>query len=118
MKAFICSIIIFSVLLFLIIANSIYIHRTADKLIEQASSLSIDGTDEIQKLCSLWQSHKLIFSISMHDAQVEKVTELTENIKSAASADDSAEFQKNVTLLIELLEDIKKMEEVSLHGIV
>ena len=118
MKAFICSIIIFSVLLILIITNSIYLHHTSNKLINQASSLSINDTDKIQGLCAFWQSHKLIFSISMHDAQVEKVTELIENIKSAATAGDSAEFQKNISLLIELLEDLKKMEEISLHGII
>ena len=118
MKAFICSMIIFSILLILIITNSIYIHKISDKLINQASSLSITDTDEIQGLCSLWQKHKLIFSISIHDAQIEKVTELTENIKSAATAGDSAEFQKNISLLTELHEELKKIEEISFQGII
>ena len=45
-------------------------------------------------------------------------TKLTENIKSAATAGDSAEFQKNIVLLIDLLEELKKIEEISFQGII
>ena len=110
--------IIFSILLILIMTNSIYIHSTSDKIIAEATTLSINDKNGINHLCSLWQKHKLIFSISIHDAQIEKVTELTENIKSAATAGDSAEFKKNIVLLIDLLEELKKIEEISFQGII
>ena len=48
----------------------------------------------------------------------EKITELTENLKSAATIGNSTEFQKNVILLSDLLDELKKIEEISFHGIV
>ena len=118
MKTFICSMIIFSILLILIITNSIYIHNTSDKIIEDATSLSVNDIHGINRLCAFWQKHKLIFSISIHDSKVERITGLTENIKSAATAGASAEFKKNIVLLIDLLEELKKIEEISFQGII
>lgn len=118
MKTFICSMIIFSILLILIITNSIYIHNTSDKIIDDVTSLSVNDIHGINRLCALWQKHKLIFSISIHDSKVERITGLTENIKSAATAGDSAEFKKNIVLLIDLLEELKKIEEISFQGII
>ena len=96
MKSFIISIIFFSLLILLIIANSIYIHKTTDKMLELSNSLSPDDVEGANELCSLWQRHRLIFSISIHDSQIERITELTENIKSAATLGNGTEFEKNI----------------------
>ena len=118
MKSFICSIIIFAALIILIIINSIYIHNTSDEMLRHANSLSTNDVKGAQELCELWQKHRVLFSISIHDSKVERVTGLVENIKSAATVGDSAEFKKNITLLSELLEELKKIEEISFQGII
>lgn len=118
MKSFIFSIIIFFLLVILIIFNSIYIHKTADKMLMIANSLSLSDAKGTEELYSIWQKNRLFFTVSIHDSEIEKITELTENIKSAATIGDGTEFKKNIVLLSELLDELKRNEEISLQGII
>ena len=56
--------------------------------------------------------------MSINDTQIEKITELTENIKSAATLGNGTEFKKYITLLSEALEELKELEEISFHSII
>ena len=118
MKSFIFSIIIFSLLIILVISNSIYIHQVADKMLTISASLSPSNIEATEELYSIWQNNRLIFTISIHDSEIEKISELTENLKSAATIGDSTEFNKNVVLLSDLLQELKKNEEISFQGII
>ena len=118
MKSFIISIIIFFILIILVITNSIYIHKTTDKMLEMSNSLLPNDAEGAEQLSLFWQKHHLFFSISIHDAKIERITELTENIRSAATLGNGAEFSKNIILLSELLEELQKIEEISFHGII
>jgi hypothetical protein len=83
-------------------------------------SLSLKETDieGAQELSALWQKCQPIFSISIHDSHIEKVTELTENIKSAVTLGNGAEFEKSIILLTKLLEELKQNEEISFEGVI
>ena len=118
MKSFIISVIIFAVLLFLIIANSIYVHKICDKMINLSITLNENSPTEAQKLCELWERHRPIFGISIHDSHIERATELIENINSAVTLGNGAELNKNIILLKQLLEEIKQNEEISLSSII
>ena len=118
MKSFIISLIIFLFLIILIISNSIYIHKITNEMIKFSYSLSHEDAEGINKLCSIWQKHRLAFSISIRDSHIERITELTENIKSAATLGNDTEFKKNIILLCELLEELQKNEEISFQGII
>lgn len=118
MKSLIFSIAIFSILILLVIANSIYIHTVCNEMLSISDSISVNDIDATHELCSLWQKNRIFFSISIHDSHIERITELTENIKSAATVGDDAEFEKNIILLSELLDTLKKNEEISLQGII
>lgn len=118
MRSFILSIIIFAILLTAVIANSIYIHRSCDKMAQLSLSLKETDIEGAQELSTLWQKCQPIFSISIHDSHIEKVTELTENIKSAVTLGNGAEFNKSIILLVKLLEELKQNEEISFQGII
>lgn len=118
MKSFIVSIIIFSILILLVTANSIYVHSVCNKMLRISNSLQIEDIDAANELCRFWQKNRMIFSISIHDTHLERITELTENIKSAVNTGDGAEFSKNIILLSELLDALKKNEEISFQGII
>ena len=118
MKSFIFSTIIFFILLLLVFTNSLYIHIISNKMINIANIISISDTDKIEDLSSIWQKHRLLFGISIHDSHIERITELIENIKSAATIGDDAEFHKSLNLLSELLDELKKNEEISFQGII
>lgn len=118
MKAFILSSVIFLILILLIVINSIYIHKICNEMQEIASSLTSQDNDGASQLCLLWEKHKMIFSISIHDSHIEKISELTESIKSAATIGDDAEFKKSIILLNDILDELKKNEEISFQGII
>lgn len=118
MKAFILSSVIFLILIILIVINSIYIHKSCDEMQEILRAISPTDKVKINNLCSFWENHKMIFSISIHDSQIEKISELTESIKSAATNGDDAEFNKSIILLNGVLDEIKKNEEISFQGII
>ena len=118
MKSLIASIIIFSILLILVITNSIYIHISCDELLSISSSLTVGDEQGARRLYDVWKRHQPLYGISMHDSHVDKITELVENIKSAVTLGNGAEFDKNIILLNELLNELKKIEEISLQGII
>ena len=118
MKSFILSIIIFAVLIILVILNSIYVHASCDEMIAISSAITPNDIAKAQTLCDVWKKHQPFFSISMHDSHVDKITELTENIKSAVTLGNGAEIKKNIILLNEILEEVKKIEEISFQGII
>ena len=118
MKSFIISIIIFAILTVLVIVNSVYIHISCDEMLALSSSITVNDVLGAKQLCDAWERHHSLYSISIHDSHVDKITELTENIKSAVTLGNDAEFEKNITLLSELLNEIKKIEELSLQGII
>lgn len=118
MKTFIISMIIFSILIALVITNSIYIHKITDRMLALSLAISPNDFDGANNLSLFWQKHRLFFSISVHDSQIESITEIIENIKSAAALGNDAEFNKNIILLSELLEELQKIEEISFQGII
>lgn len=117
MRSFVISTVIFAILLTLVITNSIYIHKICDKMISSTLDLSQNDLVKANELCKIWKNNRSIFSISIHDSHIERITELTENIKSAATLGNGAEFEKNIFLLTELLEELKQNEEISFQGI-
>ena len=118
MKSFIISIIIFFILLFLVIANAFYVHKICNEILELTFLISENDIDNANKLCNIWKKHEATFSISIHDSKIERLTELVENIKSAVTIGNGADLEKNVTLLRELLEELKKNEAISFQGII
>ena len=87
-------------------------------MLARARSLSHSDIDSAKDLCNFWKKHEPIFSISIHDSHIERITELTENIKSAVTLGNGADFEKNIILLIELLEELKDNEKISFQGII
>ena len=118
MRSFIFSTVILLILILLVIANSIYVHNVCNRMLNIASSLTSDDMYAAEELCDFWQKNRVLFSISIHDTHLERITELTENIKSAVNTGDGAEFSKNIILLSELLNTLKKNEEISFQGII
>ena len=118
MKAVIFSLILFIILIGLLIANSIYIHKTCNEMLDILSSLSPTDTSGAEKISAIWERNRTLFSISIHDSHIERVNELTEGLKSAVAKSDDAEFNEHVALLSQLLKELKEIEELSFEGIV
>lgn len=118
MKSVIFSIILFLILIGLLITNSIYIHKTCDKMLDILDFLSLNDIDGADEISAIWQKNRTLFSISIHDSHIERVNELTEGLKSAIAKSDGAEFNEHVALLSQLLKELKEIEEISFEGVV
>ena len=118
MKAFIFSIILFSLILLLIITNSLYIHRTCEEIKLIAQDPVLSPKEKAADICRIWEDNKLLFSFSVHEENIDRMDDLTQGLKSAIANGDHAEINKQIFLIQELLEKFSKTEEISLQGII
>lgn len=118
MKSLIFSAILFFSLIALVVGNSLYIHSVCNDALSILNTLSPDDEEGVSELCAFWHKHSLIFGISIHNSQIERMNELTEALKSAVAKRDGAEFQEYRSLLTELLEELQKNEEISFQSII
>ena len=118
MKPFVFSIILFFLVLSIIIANAIYIHKICNEM--QAISLSekLLPEEKATLLCKKWERHKPFFSFSVHEENIDRMDDLTQGLKSAIALGNRAEIDKQIFLIQELLTKLAKTEEISLQGII
>lgn len=117
MKAFIIAVILFFILLFIIIANSVYLHSTCNELNDLLESMTVYDTEKASSFINIWKECRSVFSFSIHEDQLERMDDLSEGLKSAVTENDSAEFKRYKTLLKELLDEFLKNEEISFQSI-
>lgn len=118
MKSFIFSTLLFALILLVIVTNSLYVHRVCDELAELAHAATPTSLTTADALCEAWQRHRTYFSLSIHEEQIERMDDITQGLKSATANHDRAEFEKNLFLLEELLEEFLNNEVFSLQGII
>ena len=118
MKAFIFSIILFSLIILMIVGNSLYLHNICDEMREIISSEVLYSEEKAEKICEEWENHKTFFSFSVHEENIDRMDDLTQNLKSAIVQSNRAEIDKQIFLIHELLTEISKTEEISLQGII
>ena len=118
MKAFIFSIILFSIILLTVIANALYIHNICNKMNDIALNSNLSPEEKASLLCKEWEDNKMIFSFSVHEENLDRMDDLTQGLKSAIALGNRAEIDRQIFLIQELLEKFSKIEEISLQGIV
>ena len=117
MRSFIISIILFFILIFIITANSLYVHSICNELNLLLGDMNAYDTDKASSFINIWRECRSIFSFSIHEDQLERMDDLSEGLESAVTSYDSAEFEKYKTLLKELLDEFLKNEEFSIQSI-
>ena len=118
MKAFIFSIILFSLILLLIAANSLYVHRICKEINQIAASSSLSPEEKVANICQIWSENKTFISFSVHEENIDRMDDLTQGLKSAIAVGNRAEIDKQLFLIQELLDKFSKAEEISLQGII
>ena len=118
MKAFIFSIILFCLIIAIIIGNSIYLHSVCDDIRKITENTVLYPEEKAEQLCQTWEEHKIFFSFSVHEENIDRMDDLTQNLKSAIAQGNRAEIDKQIFLIKELLSEISKTEEISLQGII
>ena len=73
---------------------------------ELASSADSCAEKKALELCNTWEKHKTFFSFSVHEENIDRMDDLTQNLKSAIAQSNRAEIDKQAFLIQELLSEI------------
>ena len=117
MRSTLISIILFSLLLCGIIINGIYVHNVSSQLTQYADKLSPQNENTLSELEDYWSTNKNRLGISISGAYLDGVEKTIISMRSAYDEGDEVEFRKNIHLLRQSAETIKRSERISLDAI-
>ena len=121
MRDFIISIILFSILLALIIGNSLYINNEIKLLNEAVKDVpEIDSPEcqnSINHLRDEWQSFKKIARLSLNYAEINRMDCLIEEMNCHLRTKNVNDFENSKVMILNLLGEIVRLEEISIDGI-
>ena len=120
-KDFIVSIILFSILVAVIIGNSIYTIKEVNLLRDTVMSIpSIDAPDcqlFINSLRERWRNFKKIARLSLNYNEINKMDCLIEEMDCHLSTQNNNDFEHARVMILNLLGEIARLEKLSLDGI-
>ena len=121
MKDFIISVILFSLLIALIVCNSVYIKKEVNLLSDAVRSVpSIDSPDcqlFINSLRSEWRDFKKVAKLSLNYSEINKMDCLIEELNCHLDTQNNNDFEHAKIMMINLLSEIVRLEEISIDGI-
>lgn len=116
MKTLKISLITFSVLLILIIANCIYVQRVTDRLdsyiseIENEDFTSEDCIMLIDNYNNYWKKNECILKFSVSNTIIYRASDLISSMRSYYENGEESDFRTTLGLLRNLNREIKKPE--------
>ena len=120
-KDFIISIILFSILVAVIIGNSLYIIKEVNILRDTVTSIpSIDSPDcqyFINSLRDRWHSFKKVARLSLNYAEINKMDCLIEEMDCHLSTQNNNDFEHTRVMILNLLGEIARLERLSIDGL-
>ena len=121
MKDFIISVILFSLLIAIIVCNSVYIKKEVNLLSDAVRSVpSIDSPDcqlFINSLRSEWRDFKKVAKLSLNYSEINKMDCLIEELNCHLETKNDNDFEHAKVVMLNLLSEIVRLEKVSVDGI-
>lgn len=116
MKSFVISLSVLSVIIAAIVLNCIYINNVTDSLIFMTENLTKEE-ESIKQLSEKWDKEKFCVCISTTHRATDDVEKNIEILKTKIEKSNFDDFEEYKKMLIIALEEVKKVEEVSLNAI-
>ena len=121
MKDFIISIILFSILIAIIVCNSIYVKKEVDILRDAVRSVpTIESPDcqlFINSLREKWRDFKKIARLSLNYAEINRMDCLIEELNCHLETKNDNDFEHAKVMMLNLLGEIVRLEKISVDGI-
>ena len=115
MRSLKISLTLFAMLIICIVFNSLYISRCADKLLSQADAILVSRSTE--ELDSFWKSNKKYIGMSISEIQLDNISRLIVCIHCDIEQKNYANLEKDVALLCEAADGIRKYEKLSIENL-
>lgn len=121
MKDFFIAITLFSLLVAIIICNSIYVKNEVSILRDAVRGIpSIDSPDcqlFINSLRTKWRDFKKIARLSLNYAEINKMDCLIEELDCHLETKNGNDFENAKVMMMNILSEIVRLEEISVDGI-
>ena len=122
MRALIIIIVVFSLLCAAVTLNFLFINKVSDELSSLAHSLDYSNVSECQRtlseIDSLWKKSSDIFSLSVNFREIDYLGETLLSLSSALGDRDKRDFERYRLLLIDAIDGVRRLEEISLFNII
>ncbi len=119
MKSLIAALILFAVIVGMIIANSFYVRGVCESMMELCAEIpnSTENKKEAEALETLWQKHHPFLDLSINANELELMNEFVAGLVASVNAKRPADIEKYCSLIIELCEEFKRHEGISLQSL-
>ena len=122
MKSFIISSILFSFLIIAILINAIYINEGIDHLTEITEALgdfnSEGFNDKLEELEECWKHFRKAADISCSYSELNRIDTTFRQLRSYANTKSQSEYEATRSTLIILLNDLSRLEKITLKGLI
>ena len=117
MRSFIVAAIILSLIIVIVIVNSVYVISKIDLLSNLCENLNENSSAEsVHELVTKWQSCCAIIALSVHKSEIERVENAIHALYNFRERPD--EFNYQLAVLKEALNSIANNQKLSLDGII
>lgn len=121
MKSFIATLVLLGMMLGGILVNCIYINNVANDMLDAAEELRfLEGEESVLRAIALheyWQKRVKLVDLSVNYLLIERVNQNLSLVVTCAKAQDHFGYLSALALLIDAIEDMRRLEELSLGGI-
>ena len=115
MRSLKITIFLFSLLIICIIFNSLYIRRCSEVLEDSAEAL-LTGA-QAEELEKFWEENRKYIGISVSENQLDNISRLVISAKYNQKHGDRAALEKDVALLMQAAEGLRRYEELTVENI-
>ncbi len=109
------SLIFLSLLIAAIGVNFLYINNVGNALTEL--TLSVSDAASAQELRSFWEAHVNLVSITVSNIATERLTDTIDSIVAYAETDCKEELTASISLTLNAIDGIRKLERISVRNI-
>ena len=120
MKAWIASLCLFVILIAVIIANAIYIHRVAEHIRSEAAAFSFEDpqtAEQLERLSFYWEHHRPLVALSLGYRDLDHVCETMISLRAAYDARSASDFEIYRRLLLDTADEISRLERFSVENL-
>ncbi len=121
MKGFVITTILFIILLIIISLNLFFMEKTITTMENEVKLLKEFPCEEneeiINNLLNNWEKNSIWMGLSVSYNDIEELTDIIDSLKAANRSDNIIQFQINVELLLNAIEELGRLEKFSIKNI-
>ncbi len=121
MRGFIITAILFSIMIIVIISNTFLMNEATHNMKEAIESLEKIPCQEneviIEQLANNWKKTSIWISLSVSYDNIEEITDMISSLGAANATSNVEQFQIHISLLLNSIDEMGRLEKISIKNI-